>query len=265
MNMGEYMNKEVPVYDCVVTEEQWLDVKFTNKKYLEEEAEKLQEVKPSGNVFSKWFSGLNKKADVTNEQSFIPIEHDYEQMPVDSEQEEHLVATSIPRKSIPSKYTGWFTKSKRAIAIGLITVALLVGMKYVDSGFAGEVFTNARTAYTSTITSNIKVKQTIDLPIVYIVASIADGNVMIQGGRIVFSISEGVVASVFEDCIEIKVNDRLSIIYSVLTDVYVEEGQTITTNTALGKYEDSTYISFVYDGLKVMNVTTDNKSITYQV
>lgn len=251
------MDKEVSVYDCVVTEEQWLDVKFTNRKYLQDEKKQLS-AKTEQGILNRLFSKKAKPEPMQLSDS----ELDYVREPSVDESQQLNAVTSIPHKK---SSTTPFTGVRRAVALGILIVALLVGMRFVDSGFAGEIFVNARTAYTSSITSTVKMKETIKLPVVYTVASISDGDVMIQGGRIVFSITSGTVTSVFDNCLEIKVNDRLSIVYSELTDVYVEEGQEITTNTAIGKYEDSTFISFIYDGVKVVNISTDNKSITFQI
>ncbi|MEG1609071.1 MAG: M23 family metallopeptidase, partial [Clostridia bacterium] len=227
--------KELRVYDCEVSEEEWLDVNFIQKNYLQEEQAQIEQ------------SSINKQSsDKKNWRGIFS----------------RLRKVKAPQVDI--EVSGLKKHYKKVIA-GCIAIAMLVCMRFVDSGFVGEIFSNAKTVFTSNIVANYKAKETIKLPIATTVEGIENGEVAIVGAKIVYNMCAGTVEKIIENCVEVKIDDNTTLIYSQLGEVLVAVGQQVKQYDILGKYTDNTTFCVVYKGEKVTNVVNTGKDIVWQI
>ena len=84
---------------------------------------------------------------------------------------------------------------------------LLIAMRFVDSGFVGDVFKTAKETYTTSLISAFTAKtdsDTINIPINYNVESVADGNVVLGGGMLSLSLTDGKVEDVTENSVTVR-------------------------------------------------------------
>ncbi len=206
------MNSDVKVCECVATEDDWLEISYSQRHYIEEEKKAMPKIKRGVS-----FNGLGI----------------------------------------------WLT---RAIVLVLV-VGVLVAMRFVDSGFVGDIFDTVKQAYASDITQafGIKSGDTINLPINVTVEGVEDGTVTISGGKVLLNFKKGEVKDVTDTSVTVQVDDKLQIVYSGLSRVMVVVGDKLADQSVIGKYANSATVNLIYDGEVVKDITTVNYTLVWKV
>ena len=154
-------------------------------------------------------------------------------------------------------------------AMALVAFAVLAGLLFVDSNFDGNVFETARATFTSQLPVWHAVSNapdgTIEIPYTMTVDNVDNGVVYLSGGRAVVSFTDGTVSQVGEDSLTVDIDENTRIVYSDLTAIYVTEGQEVTRNTLLAKYNDTATITILYNGEIVEDVVGSENSVQWSV
>lgn len=222
-----YDDEDIARYDCEAVEEDWLEISYTKRHYIDEDE--------------------------------------------DCRSEEYDMPKSIRKKAKRNRRFSVGEGAKKWIfrASALAVMAgLLIAMRFVDGGFVGEVFKTAKETYTTSLISAFTTQTNsnqISLPINYSVKSIADGNIVLGGGMLSLSLTDGKVESITKNSVTVRVNDDLCVVYGNLSSVLVEKNQTLKYMDIIGKYKDSTTINLLYKGEKITNLTTVDYTLTWQV
>lgn len=154
-------------------------------------------------------------------------------------------------------------------AMALVAFTVLAGLLFVDSNFDGNVFETARATFTSQLPVWQAVSNapdgTIEIPYTMTVDNVDNGVVYLSGGRAVVSFTDGTVSQVGEDSLTVDIDENTRIVYSDLTAIYVTEGQEVTRNTLLAKYNDTATITILYNGEIVEDVVGSENSVQWSV
>lgn len=222
-----YDGESVARYDCEATEEDWLEISYTKRHYI------------------------------------------------DDEDDFAAPAAVLPHRIRNKKKSGRRSAGKgevrkwvyRAAALAVMA-GLLIAMRFVDSGFVGDVFKTAKETYTTSLISAFTAKtdsDTINIPINYNVESVADGNVVLGGGMLSLSLTDGKVEDVTENSVTVRVSDDLCVVYGNLSAVLVANEQNLAYMDVIGKYEGSTTVNLLYKGEKITDITAVDYTLTWQV
>lgn len=222
-----YDDESVARYDCEAVEEDWLEISYTKRHYIDD-----------GDDYSAAAGSLPQRRSRKGKRS--------------------------RRISVNGEVKKWIY---RAAAL-VVMAALLIAMRFVDSGFVGDVFKTARETYTTSLISAFTAKtdsNTITIPINYSVESVSEGNIVLGGGMLSLSLTDGKVEDVTENSATVRVNDNLCVIYGNLSTVLVARDQQLAYMDVIGKYEDSTTINLLYKGEKITDITAVDYTLTWQV
>ena len=222
-----YDDESVARYDCEATEEDRLEISYTKRHYIDDEDD------------------------------FV------------------APAAVLPHRIRKKKKSGRRSAGKgevrkwvyRAAALAVMA-GLLIAMRFVDSGFVGDVFKTAKETYTTSLISAFTAKtdsDTINIPINYNVESVTDGNVVLGGGMLSLSLTDGKVEDITENSVTVRVSDDLCVVYGNLSAVLVANEQNLAYMDVIGKYEGSTTVNLLYKGKKITDITAVDYTLTWQV
>ena len=245
------------VYDCEVNENDWLDVSFVNEEKIDGATKKLvnnegknQRLRAMLDKVGKAFKGKPKMIESESVDGEADGEFDGEE----NYQRPYVRKAAVREASANSGRLGTYAK---AAALVLVIALLLVGMRFVDNGFAGDVFNYAKTTYISTV-NKPGTEYMLVLPSTAEVSISEGSDIVFSGGSIVSCIEEGTVFEITEDSVTVKVNDRLFMTYLGLSEILVQEGEQVSKYGALGRYVETAIVTLTLDGEKVTNVSLND-------
>lgn len=158
-------------------------------------------------------------------------------------------------------------KPLKIAAIAILCAALLAALLFVDGQFAKDVFETAKEAFSSTVfdvakqpvaTAAISIPSNLDL------VDVADGIATFNGGRAALSLTAGTVKSVGEGSLTVAMDDETDVVYTNLSDIYVAEGDAVSVNSLLAKYDGSFNVTVTVSGATVDVVGSDTQ-LTWNV
>ncbi|MDD4832457.1 MAG: hypothetical protein PHI78_02160 [Clostridia bacterium] len=203
-------HKDVSKCQCSAVESDWLDITYTQRKYLEEEQEIC----------------------------------DYQ--------------IKKPKAKLPKNML---------VTVGalIIIIGIVCGMIFINGGT--DIFETAKMAYISTVFGNsdsVNQKTSVTLPVNAVVQGVeSDGTVEIGGGTLCMNLAKGVVVSVTETSVTVKIDEDINMVYSDLTSILVEDGQTVDENAVLGKYDGTMKVNVVIENTVVTNIVGTDKSFEW--
>lgn len=154
-------------------------------------------------------------------------------------------------------------RTKLAVLAVALCCVLAFGVVLVSSeGLRNSIVTVAKGAYTA-IFGQQQGGNSLEIPCNATIVDCYQGTLTLSGGKVALSFAEGVVQSVTEDSVVVVVDDDTSITYSNLTQVYVEQGQSLATNALVGKYEGTFCATVTVDG-QIVNVVASQSSVSWQ-
>ena len=263
---------DMPTYENNASENEWLSVKFTQSKKIDEETKEMME--NNGKVKNFFMGGVSKvKSFFTKKQKHIADAHEDLQADAEVREVEEIYTPVIERKTARKQFVNkgkvkrvW-QKAWKPAAACLVIAGVLLGMRYADAGFVGDVFGYAKNTFTSTIVApqaDDSSKDTIVMPSNAEV-TIVDGDIMLSGGSLAVNFKEGKVTDVTETSVTVSVGDKFDIVYSNLSEVLVEIGDSVAQYHVLGKYEDSAMVNLIVNGQKLTGVSADGYTLKWQI
>lgn len=210
-------------------ENDWLEVKYATPKQMEEEHMKKQ------NFFSKTLTKVKEKFAKNKKE----------------------VACKRGKK------VGFTKKVLKPVGVCAIIALLVVGVFFVDGGFVGDVFSYAKDTLVSESVLNQNISTTkLTLP-ANATVSVKDGNVLLSGGSLVVNLFDGKVTDVTESSVTVCAEDGLGVVYSNLSQIYVQKGDVVSDFFVLGKYDESATVNLLQDGQKITSVSADGYTLSW--
>ncbi len=265
---------DMPTYENNATENEWLSVKFTQSKKIDEETKEMME--NNGKVKKFFSDGVSKvKGLFAKRQKQAQVQEDLHQTVAQDLQDEQETCAPVIERKMP-KMRGRLNKDKakriwqkswKPAAACLVIVGVLIGMRYADAGFVGDVFGYAKDTFTSTI---VAPQTEADNPNTVVMPSnaevaITDGDITLSGGSLAVNLKAGTVTDVTETGVTVSVGDKFDIVYSNLSEVLVNVGDSVAQYHVLGKYDDSAIVNLIVDGQKLTGVSADGFTLKWQV
>lgn len=155
--------------------------------------------------------------------------------------------------------------SKRSgIAIvSVFLVAILITGLLMFSGMSITAWLNqAKDTFLNAFDHNPS--KTLTLPAVTFVENITDGDIILTGGSVAINMKTGTVGTVTENSVSVDIGDNTVFVYSQLTEIFVESGQTLSEFDVVGRYEEMAVVSIYINGQKVTDVTNDGRKIIWR-
>lgn len=249
---------DMPADITPATENDWLDVTFVQKQKIDQQtADLMQEGKT--NFLSK---GVGKVKGL-----FAARKKDRRS---ESEQSDNgaVIYRSVKRRRVrkSGRLKNIWQKSWKPAAACLVIALALVGMRYADGGFVGDVFGYAKATFTSALvqTDGADSNNVMTLPSNADVA-VSNGDITLTGGSLAVNLKDGKVKETTETSVTVNVGENFDIVYSNLSEVMVASGDTVTQYQVLGKYGDSAVVNLIIDGQKVTGVTADGYTVSWQI
>ncbi|HPG92080.1 MAG TPA: hypothetical protein PK675_01570 [Clostridia bacterium] len=203
-------HKDVSKCQSSAVESDWLDITYTQRKYLEEEQEIC----------------------------------DYQR--------------KKPKAKLPKNLL---------VTVGalVIIVGIVCGMIFINGGT--DIFETAKMAYISTVFGNSNSadqKRMVTLPVNAVVQGVeSDGTVEIGGGTLCMNLTKGSVIAVTETSVTVEIDEDINMVYSNLTSVLVQDGQTVDENTVLGKYDGTVKVNVIIENTVITNIVGTDKSFEW--
>lgn len=193
----------------------------------------------------------------------------------DGEENDWLDVTYHERKYVaeqkPVRKNLWRSialKWKIVAAVCLCVLAFGAVLLF-DGGFREGVFTTAKNAYSAVASIFDKKQDTvgskIDIPCNVQLVDIKDGVATFGGGRAALAFAAGKVTKVDETSVTVQLNDKVSVCYAGLTNLYVVEGDQIAANQLLGKYSETFTATVLNNGETVKDVVATEEQITWKI
>ena len=205
-------------------ENDWLEVKYATPKQMEEEQTKKQ------NFFAKTLSKAKLKF-AKNKKEVA-----YKQ----------------------NKKVGFAKKVLKPVGVCAIIALLVAGVFLVDGGFVGDVFSYAKDTLVSENVSTTKLTLPANATV-----SVQDGNILLSGGSLAVNLFDGKVTDVTESSVTVCADDGLGVVYSNLSQVYVQKGDVVSDFFVLGKYDQSATVNLLQDGQKITSVSADGYTLSW--
>ena len=210
-------------------ENDWLEVKYATPKQMDEEQMKKQ------NVFAKTLSKAKQKFAKNKKE----------------------VACKQNKK------VGFAKRVLKPVGVCAIIALLVAGVFFVDGGFVGDVFSYAKDALVSENISDQNLSTTkLTLP-ANATVTVQDGNVLLRGGSLAVNLFEGKVTDVTESSVTVCANDGLGVVYSNLSQVFVQKDDVVSDFFVLGKYDESATVNLLQDGQKITSVSADGYTLSW--
>ena len=205
-------------------ENDWLEVKYATPKQMEEEQTKKQ------NFFAKILSKTKLKFAKNKKE----------------------VACKQNKK------VGFAKKVLKPVGVCAIIALLVAGVFLVDGGFVGDVFSYAKDTLVSENVSATKLTLPANATV-----SVQDGNILLSGGSLAVNLFDGKVTDVTESSVTVCADDGLGVVYSNLSQVYVQKGDVVSDFFVLGKYDQSATVNLLQDGQKITSVSADGYTLSW--
>lgn len=106
---------------------------------------------------------------------------------------------------------------------------------------------------------------TIELPINVTIDNVENGIITFSGGQALVSFTEGTVSNVTEDSVSVTMADGSVIVYSGCTEIFVKVGDSVEQYNLLARYKDSATACIQVDGVTVTEVVGSQNSIQWSV
>jgi hypothetical protein len=225
----------------------WLDVHYTAKRYLETETEEIEPRQEDNPRLKRKISGFVKRKQLSG-----GTDEQYLQA-AGGEQ-----AVQQPKKR---------NKVLLRLSIVALVLALLVGAFFIaDSFMDGQLRQLAKETFIVPVfgggtNSNFE----LSVPCNINVDNVDGGVITFSGGSVVLSFTGGSVSEVTENSLTVAINDNTSITYNGITHCYVASGDTVAVNQLLAKFTDSASATIFFNGEQVQNVIGSETLITWSV
>ena len=246
---------DMPAEITAAAENDWLDVTFVRKEKIDGRTKEMMEGKKRdffGKSAGKIKALLSKRR---------------HKQPPAPDADGYGAGQRAPReRKTGAKLKNIWQKSWKPAAACLVIALALVGMRYADGGFVGDVLGYAKATYTSAVepVRNDGNANTLTLPSNADVA-VSGGDITLTGGTLAVSLKDGTVKDATETSVTVNVGENLDIVYSNLSEVMVARGDKVTQYQVLGKYGDSAVVNLIVDGQKVTGVTADGYTVSWQI
>lgn len=160
-------------------------------------------------------------------------------------------------------------KKQLIVAAICLCVAVLACFVAFDADFRSGIVTTAKNAFQA-VASALDGKQDdvsgrLDIPCNVMLESVENGVATFGGGRAVLCFASGVVSNVGEDSVTVRLSDTTSIVYGGLTSVLVVNGEELSANDLVGKYENSFTASLLQNGEAVTTVSATEAQLIWSV
>lgn len=227
---------DMPRYDDEASENDWLDVKFVQSRNADEEQTKES-------LKDKFRTAGAKIKGVFSKRQDRPA-----------------------KTSGQSGFAGTFKRVWKPVAAVAVVALVLLGMRYVDSGFVGDVFGYAKETYTSNMggTAPVVQENVIVLPSNSAV-TVEDGNLVFTGGTLVTSLIDGVVTDIAESAVTVTAENGLETVFSGLSEIMVNVGDNLSQYQVVGKYDEACSVGLLVDGGKVSGIYADGYTLKWQI
>lgn len=159
--------------------------------------------------------------------------------------------------------------AKRAVGFGAIAagcLAVLLTFTFVKGSFDGNFLQVAKaTVTTSVFGDNAMQTATLSVPCNMQVDSVADGVIVLSGGKALTSLTSGTVIQNDVNGLAVQVDDNLVVVYNGVTQSFVSVGDVVSNNQLLGKYNCTVSASVTYNGQLVVDVVASPSTIKWSV
>ncbi|MEG1710371.1 MAG: hypothetical protein RR054_02995 [Clostridia bacterium] len=218
---------------------------------------------------------LNKGANIAVENDWLELCYAERYIPkseeskVTQEQEKEQdknETVPVKRKRISAAaYIGKINKkgliTAGAVAVVIIAVICAFSFGGVNAkSWWNDVKTGALTVFG--VKAN---KNKIDLSATTLVDSITNGDIIIKGGQLSLTLSDGTVKTVTDNSVTIEYDKNTCITYSSIKDIMVIAGQKVSKFDIIGKYDEMCIINVIYQNEKVINVAKINNAIVWEI
>lgn len=150
-------------------------------------------------------------------------------------------------------------------ALVFVAAAIMVGGMFI-SGDNDTVMGLAKTTFLNLFEADeTPQRATITLPYNISIDSVDEGVITFSGGRIVVSFTDGTVSDVVDGKISVTLADDTIIVYSNMTECFVEKGDTVASYDVLGKYSDHATVSIFYQGQLIVDVIGSESQLQWSV
>ncbi len=208
------------------------------------------------------YQGVNRCEAIANESDWLEVSYtkrNYIEEEKASESAQNRVYKSKPR--IP--------KFVKYIAVALAVITIIVGMIIVDANVDGNIFSTAKSVFTSTLfngqTPSVASSK-VTLPSTAVISNVSsDGTVSLSGGKVATALTTGKVINTTATTVTVQVSDKVKMIYSALTSVLVKEGDELTQYQAIGKYNETTKVNVLYCDELVTKIVGSDYSFEWSV
>jgi len=95
--------------------------------------------------------------------------------------------------------------------------------------------------------------------------SISGGDIVISGGSLAITFTDGVVKNVTDTSVTIEYSDDTQIVYSSLKDIQVVSGQVLSCYDIIGYYDEMCIVNIFHNGKKVENVVEIDRTVIWEV
>lgn len=258
---------DMPARENNASENEWLSVSFTQSKKIDDETRVMMEGEKPQSVFAR---GAEKvKALFRRRQKPAPEESLYDGQSDITEEiyTRPVIVREIPRAKFKEGLKTVWQKGWKPAAACLIIALALVGMRYIDNGFVGDVFGYAKETFTSTIanqTDYVDDGNVMTIPSNADV-SVSDGDIVLTGGSLAVNFQKGTVKEITDTSVVVSVSDNFDIVYSNLSEVMVKAGDAVEQYGVLGKYGENAVVNLIIGGQKVTGVSADGYTIKWSV
>lgn len=173
--------------------------------------------------------------------------------------ERKYISPNPPRKGIQLK------KVWKVAAVAVLCVAILAALLFADGEFKQSVFSAVRTAVASVFQQDKQQTNQINIPCNLTLVDVQDGVMTFNGGRAATSLTAGTVAETTETSVTVALDEQTCVVYSQLTAVLVNLGETVSANSLLGKYDGQYTAHIVQNGEVVKQVVGSETQLTWNV
>lgn len=171
--------------------------------------------------------------------------------------------------SAKAQSKGKVSKKQLIVAAICLCVAVLACFVAFDANFRNGIVTTVKNAFQA-VASALDGKQNnvsgkIDIPCNATLVDVENGVATFGGGRAVLCFASGVVSDVGEDSVTVRLSDGTSIVYGGLTSVLVVNGEELSANDLVGKYENNFTASLLKNGETVTTVSATEEQLIWSV
>ena len=177
----------------------------------------------------------------------------------------YVAEETKPRKNL---WKSIALKWKIVAALCLCVVAF--GAVLLFSGeFRSGVVTTCKNAYAAVASIFEKKQDTVgnkvDIPCNAQLVQVTDGVATFGGGKATLAFAAGKVTKVDESSVTVQLDENISVCYGGLTQIFVAEGDEVTANQLLGRYNESFTATMMSDGKTIVDVVATETQIQWKI